>query len=297
MTLAPTPVRREPAIVAEVHDQRVLELAELLQLRIERGQRSVDARHHRGVGGLGRVQLGVIRDVVGIGHDRRVHRVVRELQEEALVAIDRRLHRMQGLARGRVGQVHIAAVVGLEPGHVPDRLLTRVVRATRRRVVVLAVVAARPARGVAGDVHVEAEPRRVRAARVDGAQVRLARVDRAVAGLLQQQRQADLALLQAIVVPARRCERRVPGTRPAPGVQDPVRDVVTRRAHARHHGDARRRAHRAGRVGVHEAHALGRETLCRRRAVARVEGRRLGGERHREVLPAEVVDEEQDEVG
>ena len=160
-----------------------------------------------------------------------------------------------------------------------------------------AVEARRGSGRVAGDVHVEAEVRRVRARRPVGAEVCFADVDRAVAGFLQEARQRHVFFLKTVDVPFRRAECRVFDARVLVLVERPKRDVGSRRAHAGHDARPRGRTHGRRSVGVREPHAFSGEPFDVGRSVALVEWRRLCVEWNAEILPAEIVDEKEKDVG
>ncbi len=75
----------------------------------------------------------------------------------------------------------------------------------------------------------------------------------------------------------------------------PVGDAVAGGVHPGHQADAGGRADRA-RVGLRELHAFFRQALDVRRSIAVVEGRPAHVERLGEILPAEVVHEEEQDV-
>src|SRR5690606_24327599 len=98
------------------------------------------------------------------------------------------------------------------------------------------LVARGMADGSSRDVHVEAQVEWIRAFRVPGAEVCLAHLDGAVAGLPQQAGQRHIILPQALPVPCRRAVRAaVVG-----GLVDPVRRPVAGRVLSGDERDAAR---------------------------------------------------------
>ena len=78
-------------------------------------------------------------------------------------------------------------------------------------------------------------------------------------------------------------------------VKRPIGNPVTCRIEPSHQTDACRRTH-ATSIGLGKLHALVCQTLHVGRSIALIECHRLGVERHRGVLPAHVVDQEEDNV-
>ena len=126
----------------------------------------------------------------------------------------------------------------------------------------------------------------------------LAHVDGAVPRLSQQAGKGHVGGVETAPVPVGRTERSGIVLSPV----DPVRGAVPRRVLACHERDAGRRAD-AHRVERAEAHAGGRQPLHRRRVVEVVERMamwsaiRVSEERDRRVHHAQVVHEEDDDVG
>ena len=132
----------------------------------------------------------------------------------------------------------------------------------------------------------------------------LAREDRAVAGVPQSSGQGRREqrvgraqrVRQPVHVPLRALHASDLPIRLLVLPQRPVRHAMTGRRHAGHQADARGGAHAVG-VGRVELGALAAQAFDVGRAVTVVPRRALAPERFAEVLPAEVVDEEEDDVG
>ena len=191
-------------------------------------------------------------------------------------------------------------MVFVQAGNVPDA----VAAPPRRAEVLRAQEAARTARRVPADVHVEPDRERVGRGRPDRPEVRLPRVDGPVARLAQVVGQgagvngpldaADGG--KAVHVPVREIER---GMLPVVGgvlAERPVRHPVPGRVEPRQQAHPRGGTD-AARVGPGELHPLRGEPLHVGGAVAPVEGRLLLVKRHRGVLPPHVVHEEEHDVG
>ena len=229
-----------------------------------------------------------------------MHGVVRHVEVERLAVGHGPVHGLIGLDGQGLGQINILAMVLIQPGHVPYPTAF----AEGGAVVVLAEVAAGPASRVSGDVDVEAQVPRILAGRTLGPEMGLAHVNRPIAGLLQQHRQrhgmhgslhARLGT-QSVEVPVGRLDYRMIRVGRAVFAQRPVGNPVPNRAQPGHQAHPRRRADRT-RVCLRKLHPLRRQPLHIRRPVAPIELSDFRMERHRRILPAHVVDKEEDDVG
>ena len=269
----------EPPVVAREHNDRLARNPQLVELRPDATDAAIQGREHAGIGRVA-VSLGRVRaipepsQIVGLCLDRRVNRVVREVEQEWLVS--EVLEDAQRLVRQPVGEVvavgpsfrkridsPVGALVGMEvaaggtpfvASHVP-----------------LEPVAVR--REVHHDLGLQ--PRH---------QVPLPDMSRPIALDSEGFSQRGMAMLE----PHRPVRRLQLGTDPVL-TGNPVRHVRASRIEPGQQGRAGRRADRAGRVAVSEPHAVGSKAVYVRRLV---EVAPIAAE----IRPAEIVDQEDQEV-
>ena len=228
--------------------------------------------------------------------------VVRHVEVERLPVRDRLLDGLDGLPREGLGQVDVLPVIRLQARHVPDE--GGRIGAPCGTEVLFAPVAARPARAMTGDVHVETKIQGILAWCVLGAEMRLSHVDGAIASGSQQRGQwcglhrplnAGVGA-DAVKVPVGRLDTLARAVRRAVLSQGPVRHAVPRHVHARQRADPRGGTDRRG-IGLRELHPFVGEPLHVRRVIAAVQCGGFRMERNGGLLPSHVIHEEEDDVG
>ena len=202
----------------------------------------------------------------------------------------------QGLLGQDLGEVDVLVMPVLEPGHVPDAAGFESLRVLRVHEAVDAKVGAWRSRGVAGDVDVEPETRRVGSTGVVGAQVGLADVDGPIPCAVQQQRQGDILFVQSIHVPVGCLEVGVGPGCVLVAVQRPVGDVGPGGSLSGHEAGAAWGAHGSGGVVAGEDDARVGQSLHGWCAVSLVQFSDGLVHGDRGVLPSQVVHVDEDDV-
>ena len=149
---------------------------------------------------------------------------------------------------------------------------------------------------MAGNVDIEAKCRGIAAKRVVRAKVRLACVNGPVALLLEQGRQGWRARLQAIEFPRRRRDVRMVAGGVGVLVQRPVGRAVSGWGLAGHEAYTAGSAHRGSGVAIGQYSTLGGQPLDVGGAPLVVQRRCLGVHGYGDVLPAEIIDVNDDDV-
>ena len=280
MTLA----RRESAVVAREHDDRVIREPRRVDRVEHHADRGVHRFDHAGVHrvllhepDLPRTLLPPDRAVLEVRlagavllderlgrHERRVHAVEREHREERVVPMIRDERR--GLAGESIGEMFTHRSV-LEP------------RVAIRREVLVAPV--RPAPRPTAAIDLEAL---ILGPEAFAAEMPLAREERAVAGFLKTLGDRAFAVRKCALV---RCGQQ----RPASVAAEPVGRPRPRRMASGHERTTGRAAYRRRRISLREPNAASSEPLEIRRLVERVGV--VGGD----VRPSQVVREDHDDVG
>lgn len=184
-------------IVAHKDDDGVAVDGQLLQLLQNDTERMVHSLYECGVGlGLGGgTAAAVTADVLRVGLEGVVHRVVGEGEEEGPAVSDGALYLTAGLGCECVCEEGVGAVVVLQAGHGAGAL------SLQEAVAVLAVVAAGLTDGRAGDIDIVACVDGVFGLAADGAEVAFADMDGAVSGGLQQRGEEGKPAIHALPVP------------------------------------------------------------------------------------------------